>query len=336
MPKWIGNRIGPNVNFTSNSNAPSGMYNMFDQYRAMRVTPNPGWKEGFSASGGTEFTPGDGNTYHVFTSNQNFVLGGDDPISVEVLFVAGGGGGGYRHGGGGGAGQAFTAPFTLSPGTYPVEVGTGGTKGTGSETPNAAADGGDTVFNSYRAGGGGGGGPSISKQPTGTLGANGRSGTPAGSGSGGGSRGGNADTGGTGSSPGGTNGGPGGFNSGGGGGGANDAGTPAPTNPDDGAPGGDGKAFPAYAAPLFPGRPAPWISAVSTTGLYAGGGGGGGNNGPRSSGGPGGGGAGNVQDAPGDAAIDGTGGGGGGGGGDNGAPGGDGGDGILIIKYTTP
>ena len=331
MPKWIGNRFGPNVDFTSGENAPPAMYNLQDQYRASRVSPEPGWKASFSASGGTELTPGNGNKYHVFLvgSPQTFVASAEDK-EIEVLFVAGGGGGGYRHGGGGGAGQCFTQPFTISPGTYPVEVGGGGTKGTGSDSGNASADGGDTVFNSYRAGGGGGGGPSQGKHPSGTLGADGRPGTPSGDGSGGGSRGSNGATGGSG----GTSGGPGGFNSGGGGGGANANGTPAPTHPDDGAPGGAGKAFPAYPGPLFGPMPSAWKSAVGPTGLFGGGGGGGGNNGPRSSGGSGGGGAGNVNNGTGDAAIDNTGGGGGGGGGDSGAPGGDGGDGILIIKYS--
>ena len=249
MPKWIGNRFGPSVDFTSGQNAPPAIYNLHDQYRAQRVSPDPGWKATFSATGGTKLTPGNGNVYHIFLSNQDFVVNAE-PVAVEVLFVAGGGGGGYRHGGGGGAGQAFTAPFTLAPGTYPVEVGNGGGKGTGSGPgPGGGVDGGDTVFNSYRAGGGGGGGPAVSAQPTGTLGADGRSGTPGGSGSGGGSRGSNPESGGTGSPPGGNPGGPGGYNAGGGGGGANDAGTPAPTNPDDGAPGGDGKAFPAYSLP---------------------------------------------------------------------------------------
>ena len=52
----------------------------------------------FSASGGTTVTPGNGYKYHVFTSDDNFVVSGASQ-SCEVLLVGGGGGGGSGGGG---------------------------------------------------------------------------------------------------------------------------------------------------------------------------------------------------------------------------------------------
>ena len=57
----------------------------------------------FSASGGFKNSPGNGYTYHVFTSSGSLICsGGSRP--VEYLVVASGGSGSSRHGGGGGAG----------------------------------------------------------------------------------------------------------------------------------------------------------------------------------------------------------------------------------------
>ena len=50
------------------------------------------------ASGGTKATPGDGYTYHVFTSSGSFVVAsGTD--NMDILMVGGGGGGGFDRGG---------------------------------------------------------------------------------------------------------------------------------------------------------------------------------------------------------------------------------------------
>lgn len=87
---------------------------------------------GFSATGGTIASPGDGYNYHVFTSPGNFVVN-DNSRQVKILVVGGGGAGGYsipagpRTAGGGGAGGAIQVIQDLTPGSYPVEVGVGGT-----------------------------------------------------------------------------------------------------------------------------------------------------------------------------------------------------------------
>jgi hypothetical protein len=89
----------------------------------------------FSASGGNQdgITPGNGYTYHTFTSSGSFVLTGAEDKTFEMLLVAGGGGGGARNsngsdgGGGGGAGGLIYVPGApLSDGTYTVTIGSGG------------------------------------------------------------------------------------------------------------------------------------------------------------------------------------------------------------------
>ena len=90
------------------------------------VSPSPV----FSASGGFKDSPGNGYTYHVFTTSGSLVCSGG-PKSVEYLVIASGGSGSARHGGGGGAGGGLHnisgvpgagSAMTLAPGTYPVSV----------------------------------------------------------------------------------------------------------------------------------------------------------------------------------------------------------------------
>lgn len=80
----------------------------------------------FTATGGTEYTPGNGYKYHKFTSNGNFVVTtveGD----CDILVVAGGGSGGNYYGGGGGAGGvAYGVDVPMPVATHPVVVGAGG------------------------------------------------------------------------------------------------------------------------------------------------------------------------------------------------------------------
>ena len=93
----------------------------------------------FSASGGpvtaAGITPGNGYRYHVFTAPGTLTVTSPTPTSVEYLVIAGGGGGGknnhtpYRDGGGGGAGGLLTGSLTVSSGSYPVTVGSGGLGG---------------------------------------------------------------------------------------------------------------------------------------------------------------------------------------------------------------
>ena len=54
----------------------------------------------FSASGGTEIISGS-NTYHIFTSNGNFVTQASSTKSFRILMVGGGAGGGASYGFGG-------------------------------------------------------------------------------------------------------------------------------------------------------------------------------------------------------------------------------------------
>ena len=59
-----------------------------------------GGDTGTTTSGGTEYTPGNGYKYQVFTypNTDTYVQGSDTPGSVEMLLVAGGGGGGSYYG----------------------------------------------------------------------------------------------------------------------------------------------------------------------------------------------------------------------------------------------
>ena len=98
-----------------------------------------------SATGGNQtsssgFTAPNGFKYHVFTSSGSLVVASGSG-EAYYLVVAGGGSGGYGNGAGAGGGglrsndptvpgpsnMKVTHTFTLSPGTYPVTVGDGGT-----------------------------------------------------------------------------------------------------------------------------------------------------------------------------------------------------------------
>ena len=142
--------------------------------------------ESFSASGGTELTPGDGFKYHVFLSPGDFVIHSDSGNGqIQYLIVAGGGGSGSTGGnydytpnywgrsGGGGAGGVLTGTTTLSgASTYAITVGDQSpsqsqlfynfgypnTRGIHPNLGKKGEDGNDSTFNSLTAVGGGGGG----------------------------------------------------------------------------------------------------------------------------------------------------------------------------------
>ena len=84
------------------------------------------------ATGGTETTV-DNYKYHTFTSSGNFIP--TTAGEVEYLCVAGGGGGGSGNGGpsasggGGGAGGMITSTLHVTPQTYAIVIGPGGTGG---------------------------------------------------------------------------------------------------------------------------------------------------------------------------------------------------------------
>ena len=120
----------------------------------------------FSATGGTTATPGNGYKYHFFTAPaapETFQVSGS-PGTIDIFLVAGGGGGGWSGGntpgsGGGGAGGLLELTSqSITVGTYPVQVGTGGRgggPGSYNSAPLAPQPGTPTVFNSNTAYGGG-------------------------------------------------------------------------------------------------------------------------------------------------------------------------------------
>jgi hypothetical protein len=112
------------------------------------VSPTP--------TGGTTATyTYSGTSYrtHKFTTNGNFVLGLTK--TVDYLIVGGGGGGGHHSGGGGGAGGlVWRTGQTLTAGTYPAVIGSGGA----TNYNTSGSDGNNSTFNSNTALGGGGGG----------------------------------------------------------------------------------------------------------------------------------------------------------------------------------
>ena len=301
---------------------------------------------GLQASGGNVtdgVQPGNGWTYHVFTTPGTFtVSSGSGP--VQYVVIGGGGGGGNEDaGGGGGAGALVTGSVTVSS-PQPITVGQGGA---GSDQGNPAPDGrgangGDSIFGTVTANGGGGGGSGNYNQPNKSGSANGNS-----SGGGGGWR---LGAGGAGGAYG-NNGGDGNSNgngstNAGGGGGAGGVGEtmPSPAPHSRTAAGGPGApAGPGYDANLsaFAPMPSTWKSIVGPTGVFAGGGGGGADGGPdTTAAAPGGGGYGDSggcfgPDRRATQGLDNTGSGGGGGGGCSSGnyPGQPGGDGIVIVRY---
>ena len=283
---------------------------------------------GTIATPASGLAPGNGYVYHTFTGPGTFTVSGSSG-TVEVLVVGGGGAGGADRtgGGGGGGGLRYTPAFSITAGSYPVTVGSGGPLGN---------NGSSSIFSTITSQGGGRGGtdPDYFGPTTGT-------GFPGGSG--GGARSNTTASGGSGSSVTGTNtpapsqGNPGGSNVGGagavggsGGGGAGAAGGPVGPGASATA-GGVGLQYPQFTGPLI------GVPALAPLSGYFAGGGGGGNAEPTGAtfapGGLGGGGNGQsgnsgTSPSPGTANS-----GGGGGGAGPGSGGGTGGPGIVIIRY---
>lgn len=291
-------------------------------------------------AGGVPYIPGNGYRYHVFLEPGNFfILNG--PVTVEVLIVAGGGAGGtvnYMGGGGGAGGVRNITSIPLSDGYYPISVGLGGIVGSNGNPSSAfgytatgggqgSGQGSPVSLTVYPGGSGGGGvyGPPTLIPPAPPVSSRfGLGNDPP-------------------TTP--SQGNPGGFGSsplisgiGGGGGGAGASGSNSTTNSIF-APGGPGSPIPEYAAPLFPGMPSNWITAVGPIGLFGGGGGGGSNSTVvgNSAGGSGGGGRGAGRTPPPSVDVLATPGinytGGGGGGKGRSSPAGSGGSGIVIVRY---
>jgi hypothetical protein len=287
--------------------------------------------------------PGNGYRYHVYLSPTTIQVVGK-PLEVDYLVVGGGGGSGGRFPapspsvsgggtGGGGGGGMRSGTIELTTGSYPITVGSGGSRGVGPSVTQIRGSSGSPsfAFSITSTGGGGGGGfywtPNPGLGPPSTLCA----GRPGGSGGGGGS-----------SFPGTVPAYPTGFL---GGSGNTPPTTPPQGNPGGGSPGlvgsggggagGSGSAFGLagigrtdirFAAPLIaPAIPAPlrptWIDEVGDLGTYAKGGIGGGSGAPAD-GSPGhsytGNGANAVAPIP--SPI-------------TGLPGGTGGPGIFVFRY---
>lgn len=117
--------------------------------------------------GGTETVDG-AYTFRTFTSSENLILA--DSLTVDYMIVAGGGGSTHR-GGGGGAGGMITGNTTLSPGTYPVVIGTGTVYASGGDssfagiTCTGGGRGSSYSGNNSLSGGSGGGGGNGSGAP---------------------------------------------------------------------------------------------------------------------------------------------------------------------------
>ena len=159
MPKWIGNRFGSIVPIAPNADAPSAIYNLFDQYYSK---VDGGWVNptGMTATGGVVSDYVDGSDVyraHIFTASGTFEVtaSGTFGDTLEYLVVAGGGsGGGYSgaNGGGGGgggglrtnlSGHPLAAPsYTVPafPTSYTVTVGGGGSRNTSPSKGNQGSN----------------------------------------------------------------------------------------------------------------------------------------------------------------------------------------------------
>ena len=165
---------------------------------AWNEVSTPFGASGGNAANGTQ--PGNGYKYHSFTSPGTFTVTAGT-TDAEVLVVGGGGGGGAHNnggsdgGGGGGAGGVVLAPAVpLSPGTYNITVGNGGSGGSENTVQNSnpgcrnknapfggdsGDSGGNSVFGASSpssiqltaiGGGGGGSGPNAGNQDCGGSG----------------------------------------------------------------------------------------------------------------------------------------------------------------------
>ena len=104
------------------------------------------------------YTDGDGTwRAYEWTGAGSFTVSSSGGLEYELVAGGGGGGGGVafsRHGGGGAGGLLF-GTTTLTPGTYSVTVGAGGTGGS-SGTPRSTSGGNSTAIGLTAVGGGGG------------------------------------------------------------------------------------------------------------------------------------------------------------------------------------
>lgn len=330
MGRFIGGIFGNTKGHNSPGSTGSGVYSIEEQYYLK--SEDAWYKPPLQATGGNQtgtngvvggaLVPGNGYSYHFFTSPGNFVT--QEPTNnLDFIVIAGGGGGrtvdsSYAGGAGGAGGYIEKLNQPLNSGTYPISIGNGG--GLDSNGDNS------TAFGETAQGGGHGGKSTPSP------------GNPGGSGGGGSGGGGGGDgynypgpfQQGYPGNAGGSNGG-----AGGGGGGAGQQG--GVWDGSGGGYGGDGKA--AFSGDT--GIPPAYGTPGPSAGRWFAGGGGGGTWSPGygSRGGPGGAGGGGRgtfgggSPTPGSNGQTNTGGGGGGSGDPSGGPGTLGGPGIVIVRY---
>ena len=144
-----------------------------------------GGSDPIDASGGAKTTSGN-YTIHTFSypTSDNFVVNSGEG-ECDILVIAGGGAGGsggpagWYGGGGGAGGYAYATGYSVTPGTYPISVGNGGSGNAGTRGSSGA----NSWFNLpvpsgkifCQGGGGGGDGayPGISGDAPGYDGGNG-------------------------------------------------------------------------------------------------------------------------------------------------------------------
>lgn len=115
----------------------------------------------------------EGYKFHIFTSPGIFQITSPSSVKIDYLLAAGGGGGGgganlsRARGGGGGAGGILLGKDTLSSGSYPITIGSGGSAGlTAPNTPETCGGSGfNSTFNGLTCVGGGYGGAADGPAP---------------------------------------------------------------------------------------------------------------------------------------------------------------------------
>ncbi len=169
--RWLGSRMGPQIDNNAPGNAPSAVYSFPQQYE---MQMNSAWHApAYIEATGGEVTDLSSYRYHFFETTTpsptaNFVVSSCPPTAtMEYIIVAGGGAGGSGGGSGGGAGGMITGTTpagTITSATYTCTVGDGGVQNTTNPSPLAVGgNGGDTTLTLpggtplVAAGGGGGG-----------------------------------------------------------------------------------------------------------------------------------------------------------------------------------
>ena len=120
----------------------------------------------FPAAGYTSLTTGSGWIAYRFTSNGGTItVQRGRTLTVDYLLVGGGGGAsGYIGGGGGGGYYVYTTSASFTPGTYIINIGSGGIGQISANAPNATSGGSTTIVlngSTVATGPGGGGAATI-------------------------------------------------------------------------------------------------------------------------------------------------------------------------------